>query len=56
MRLKERELALKEQELQMTRKLKEDELELHKQQIKITQELENDTIRDAILTCARKPT
>jgi len=41
MRLRERELALKEEELQMTRKLKEDELELQKQQIRNKQELEN---------------
>jgi len=36
-----RELALKEEELQMTRKLKEAELVLQKQQIKNKQELEN---------------
>jgi len=52
MRLRERELALKQEELhitrklkederQMTRKLKEDELELQKQQMKNKQELEN---------------
>jgi len=40
-RERERELALKEEELQMTRKLKEAELVLQKQQIKNKQELEN---------------